>query len=171
MQVILWQTNIFYYQLTQNFEIRFTKFYTNCSEIQSLQNLYFEFQNNLCKPLKSEENSIYILGQKHIYLTKNNLYRRTSKFEICSLIDGLHLSKLGLTKSHILLQSLSSPLSLNSMVFWIGVCLCLFAPIYPVQMGEQDIVLNHGLVPWNATETVVRMRKESSHNNIMYCLL
>ena len=110
------------------------------------------------------------MGQKHVYLTKNNLYRRTSKFEICSLIDGLHLSKLGLTKSYILLQSLSSPPSLNSTVFWIGVCLCLFAPIYPVQMGEQDIVSSHGLVQWNATETVVRIRKESSHNNI-YCLL
>ena len=151
--------------------VRFTKIYPNCSEIQfqNLQNLCFEFQNNLCKPLKSEKNSSYILRQKHVYLTKNNLYRRTSKFEICSLIDGLHLSKLGLTKSHILLQSLSSPPSLNSTVFWIGVCLCLFAPIYPVQMGEQDIVSSHGLVQWNATETAVRMRKEFSHNDALCC--
>ena len=134
----------------------FTKIYTNCSEIQNLQNLSFEFQNNFCKPLKSDENSSYILGQKHVGLTKNNLYRRTSKFEICSLIDGLHLSKLGLTKSHKLLQrSLSSPPSLNSTEFWIGVCLCLFAPIYPVQMEGQDIVSSHGLAPWNATETVI----------------
>ena len=43
--------------------VRFTKIYTNCSEIQNLQNLCFEFQNNLCKPLKSDENSSYILEQ------------------------------------------------------------------------------------------------------------
>ena len=30
--------------------VRFTEIYTNCSEIQNMQNLWFEFQNNLCKP-------------------------------------------------------------------------------------------------------------------------
>ena len=29
--------------------IRIIKIYTNCSEIQNLQNLWFKFQNNLCK--------------------------------------------------------------------------------------------------------------------------
>ena len=49
LQVILCQTNIFCHQLTQNTMsdlVRFTKIYTNCSEIQKTS---VEFQNNLCK--------------------------------------------------------------------------------------------------------------------------
>ena len=40
------------HQLTQNTTtdfVRFTKIYTNCSENQNLQNLYFEFQDNFSK--------------------------------------------------------------------------------------------------------------------------
>ena len=52
LQRILCQINIFYHQLalsmTTDF-VRFTKIYTKCSEIQNLQNLSYEFQNNLSK--------------------------------------------------------------------------------------------------------------------------
>ena len=54
LQVILCQIIIFCYQLIQNLTtdfVRFMKIYTNCSEIQNLQNLCFEFQNNFCKSL------------------------------------------------------------------------------------------------------------------------
>ena len=53
IQVILSQINIFCQQLIQNMTTdfgRFTKIYTNCSDIQNMQNLCFEFQNSLCKP-------------------------------------------------------------------------------------------------------------------------
>ena len=52
LQVIFCQINMFCHQLTQNMMtdfVRFTKICTNCSDIQNLQNLCFEFQNNLCK--------------------------------------------------------------------------------------------------------------------------
>ena len=51
VQVILRQINMFCHQLTQNMTtdfVRFTKLYTNCS---NLQNLCFDFENNLCKSL------------------------------------------------------------------------------------------------------------------------
>ena len=47
--------------------VRFTTIFTNCSEIQNLQNLCFEFQNNCVNLRKSEKNqSLYfgLLGDK-----------------------------------------------------------------------------------------------------------
>ena len=49
---ILCQINIFGHQLIQNMMTdfaRFTKIYTNYSEIQNTSFTSFEFQNNLCK--------------------------------------------------------------------------------------------------------------------------
>ena len=46
IKVIPCQINIFCHQLTKNMtadSVKFTKIYTNCSEIQNLQNLCFEF--------------------------------------------------------------------------------------------------------------------------------
>ena len=46
LQVVLCQINIFCHRFTQNATtnfVRFTKIYTNCSEIQNLQNFCFEF--------------------------------------------------------------------------------------------------------------------------------
>ena len=47
--------------------VRYTKIYTNYSEIQNLQNLWFEFQDNLTKISRC------IWVKKYVDLTKNNL--------------------------------------------------------------------------------------------------
>ena len=65
LQVILCQINIFCHQLTQNmkdwFFFRFSKIYTNCSEIQNLQSLCFEFHNNWCKSSQNLTKSVVVL--------------------------------------------------------------------------------------------------------------
>ena len=56
VQFNLSQINIFCHQLTQTMTtdfFRFTKIYTNCFEIQNLQNLCFEFENNCVNLRKS----------------------------------------------------------------------------------------------------------------------
>ena len=61
IQVILCEINILCHQLSQNMTTDFfrsTKIYTNCSEIQNLQFLCFEFQNNLCKSSKIWQNML-----------------------------------------------------------------------------------------------------------------
>ena len=78
-QVILYQINIvspIQPNMTIDF-VRFSTIFTNCSEIQSLQNLCFEFQNDCFNLRKSEKISRCILGYlvtKHVDLSKNNLY-------------------------------------------------------------------------------------------------
>ena len=65
LQVILCQINIFCPQLTQNLTadfVRFTKIYKNCSEIQNLQNLFFEFRTVCLNLSKSDKISCQILG-------------------------------------------------------------------------------------------------------------
>ena len=73
---LLYQSNIFCHQLIQHMTIdfvRFMKLYTNCSIIQNLQNLCFEFQHNLCKSsLIWQNQSLYfgLIGEKICWSVK-----------------------------------------------------------------------------------------------------
>ena len=52
--------------------VRFTTIFINCSEIQNLQNLCFEFQN--CVNLKKNRCILAYLMTYYVDLSKNNLY-------------------------------------------------------------------------------------------------
>ena len=79
VQVIFCQINILCHQFTQTWPLILSdlqQFFTNCSEIQNLQNLCFEFQNN-CVFVNLKKISRCILGYlvtKYVDLSKNNLY-------------------------------------------------------------------------------------------------